>query len=96
MDFSRTEYLVVVGALIFGLAITNYLVSWGQLIREGRLFKEWKFVLWSLGLFLATLAHWWFEWEVVGHVDESYLSYLIGFVETGLYFLISIVINRPI
>lgn len=90
---TEEKYLVIFGAVIFGLSASYYLVSWAHLIDNNKFVKEWKFTVWAFPFFLLTLLDWFINYEVVAQIDNTVWFYLSGFVSTGIYFVLSVIIN---
>jgi len=90
---SKEEYLSIFGAILFGLSASLYLFSWAHLVKANKVAKEAKYFIWSFPFFLLTLINWYSNWEVVSKIDTNIWYYLAGFVNTGQYFVISVVIN---
>ena len=89
---SKAEYLSVFGAILFGLAASFFLISWARLAQQSRLFKEWKFMLWSIPFFLITIIVWYADYELIAGLD-NFWSYLFSFISIGFLFLVSAIIN---
>lgn len=93
INFSKQAYLTIFGAILFGTASSFYLLSWSRLIQRDKFFKEWRFVLWSFGLFLTTLTSWWYNWDLIAYIDDNLRNFLSAFLEIGLFFVISAIVN---
>ena len=90
---SQSEYLSVLGAVLFALAISFYLLSWISIIRNGNALKETKFLLWSLGFFLLTLVEWYANFPVTLQMN-TLGKFLTANISIALLFVISGIINK--
>ena len=88
----RVKYLIVFGAILFGLSISFYLLNWARIIHHGRFRSEWKYHLWAIPFFFFTLGEWYLSYEDV-NMMEGFGDFFMSFVSIGLLFIISAVIN---
>ena len=89
----KQQFLVVFGGILFGFSASFYLQSFVRLIREKSFFKEKLFVTYAFGFFVFTLIDWYVTYDMVQYIDHSIVHYLLTFVEIGILFIISGMIN---
>ena len=92
--FSFTEYLTAFVALIYALAVAEFFLSMGALIRRKESVKlYWEFLLWLLVILDFFIVSWFIYWPRLVYLKQSLLNYfvlllpyLIIFIIVELYF----------
>lgn len=90
--FSFTEYLIIFVGLIFALAIAEFFLSIGQLVREWRRTKfYWEFFLWIFVLLDLFILTWYVSWVRLEFVTEGlYLFFLFTFPNLVIFLITSV------
>lgn len=92
--FNFTEYLTIFVALIFALAVAEFFISLGTMIRQKHLVKfHWEFILWLVVILDFFIVSWFIYWPRLIYLKGSLLSYfalifpyLIIFIIVSVYF----------
>ena len=90
--FSFAEYLIIFVGLIFALAVAEFFLSVGQLIREWKRTRfYWEFYLWIFILLDFFILTWYVSWVRLENItDGLYMFFLFTFPNLVIFLLTSI------
>lgn len=76
--FSFTEYLTIFVGLVFALAVGEFFLSLGGLIRHRKHVKiYWEYVLWLIVMLDFFLLSWFAGWPRLEYIKMSLLDYIV-------------------
>ena len=76
--FNFTEYLTIFVALIFALAVGEFFLSLGNLIRHRQKIKVyWEYILWLFVILDFFIIAWYTGWPRLEYLELSLLNYFI-------------------
>lgn len=76
--FSFTEYLTIFVGLVFALAVGEFFLSLGNLIRHRKHVKfYWEYALWLVIILDFFLVSWFAGWPRLEYINASLLDYIV-------------------
>lgn len=89
-DFSFTEYLITFVGLIFAIAVAEFFISIGKLLKEWkRTIFYWEFYLWIFVLLDLFILTWYVSWVRFEFITDGLFLFFLFIIPNLLIFLIT-------
>lgn len=88
------DYLIILVAIVLGLAITNVLTRLATVITSRhRVDFYWPPIAWSIWIFFVSVQHWWAQWGARHDTQPTFGSFWLGIlVPVGMFLLSTLVL----
>ncbi len=89
--YSKVEYLITFGAIIFGFVAAEYFNGWGQLWRNRKRVKfSWIYFAYTVIAFFVLVVVWWNFWLQSQYIEKSIIHFHLLLGYPVIYYLISV------